>query len=122
MRRHSSITYAWIMDGSGSYKPAVGIRNLVCVQLHVVQCLDVVAASGTQKPSPEGAQMIPSRAQVLVVVIRNEPQVTQAERCNDTGDRIGHREQGGGKPGILPGGEPGDDERISHQLNRPLAW
>lgn len=66
--------------------------------------------------------MIPSRAQVLVVVIRNEPQVIQAKRRNDTGDRIRHREEGCGQPGILPGGAPGDDERISRQLNRPFAW
>lgn len=117
MGRHSSITHTWIGVESGNRKPAVGIRKLVRVQMQVVQCLDVIPARGTQKPSPERAQMIPSRAQMLMVLIRNEPQVAQAELRNNSGNLLRHCKQGGGEAGVLPGGAPGDDEGISHQLN-----
>ena len=122
MSRHSSITSsAWIAVGNGSRKAAIGIRKLVRVQLQVVQCLDVIAACSAQKPPPERAQMIPSRAQLLMVVKRNESQMAQAELRNDSGHLLGHCKQGRGEARVLPGGVPGDDERISHQLNRELA-
>jgi hypothetical protein len=121
MSRNSSITDPWIGIGSGNCKPAVGIGKLECMQMQVVQCLDVIATRGTQKPSPERAQVIPSRAQVLMVVIRNEPQVTQAELRNDTRDLIRHGKQCRGETRVLPGSAPSDDERISHQLDRPPA-
>lgn len=122
MSWYSSVTDPWVGIGSGDYKPAVGIRNLECVQMQVVQCFAIVATRGTQKPSPERALVIPSRTQVLMLVIRDESQVTQAELRNDTGDLLGHRKQDRGQAGVLPGGAPSDDERISHQLNCPLAW
>ena len=121
MSRHSSITQTWTGAGSGNCKPAVGIRKLVCVQMQIVQRLDVIAASSTQKPSPERAQMIPSRTQMLMMVIRDESQVPQAELRNDLSNLPGHCKQGRSKAGVLPGGAPGDDERISRQLNCPLT-
>lgn len=121
MSRHSSITQTWIGIESGNRKPALGIRKLVRVQLQIVQCLDIIAARGTQKPSPERAQMIPPRAQMLMVMVRNEPQVAQAELCNDSGNLLRHCKQSGGEAGVLPGGAPGDDECISHQLNCHLT-
>lgn len=121
MSRYSSITAPWIGVGSGICKAALGIRKLVCVQMQVLQCLAVIATRGTQKPSPERAQVIPSRAQVLMMVIRNEPQLTQAELRNDTRDLVRHRKQRGGKARVLPGGVPSHHEGIPHQLNRALA-
>ncbi len=121
MSRHSSITQTWIGVESGNRKPAVGIRKLVRVHLQVVQCLDVIADRGTQKPPPQRAQMIPSRAQLLMVVIRNEPQVAQAELRNDWGNLLRHCKEGRGEASVLPGGAPGDDKCISHQLNCHLT-
>ena len=122
MSRHSSIvTHAWVTVGRRSCRPAVSIGKLVCVQMQVVQCLDVIAAGGTQKPSPERAQMIPSGAQVLMVVIRNEPQVAQTQLRNDPDNVIGHCKQRRCEARVLPDGAPSDDERISHQLNCALT-
>ena len=121
MSRNSSITDPWIGIGSGNCKPADGIGKLVCVQMQVVQCLDVIAAGGTQKPSPERAQMIPSGAQMLMVVIGNEPQVAQTQLRNDPDNVIGHCKQRRCEARVLPGGAPSDDERISHQLNCALT-
>ena len=121
MGRHSFIRDPWIGIGSGNCKPAVGIRKLVCVQMQIVQRLGIVAARGAQKSSPERAQVLPSQTQVLVMVIRNEPQVTQAELRNGTGAPVGHRKQARGEASVLPGRVPGDNERVAHQLNRPPA-
>lgn len=121
MSRHSSIARTRIGVGSGNGKPAVRVRELVRVQLQVVQCFDVVAARGTQKPSPERAHVIPSRAQLLMVAIGNEPQVMQSELRHDARDPVGHCKQSRRKSGVLPGRAPGDGKRISHQLDRPPA-
>jgi len=119
MSRYSSITHPGVWSGNG--KPAVRVRELVCVQLQVMQGLDVIVARGTQKPSPERAHMIPSRAQVLMVAIRNEPQMAQAELRHNARNPVGHCKQRRGEAGVLPGSAPGDGERISHQLDSPLA-
>src|SRR5215469_4159012 len=89
--------------------------------MQIVQCLAVIAARGAQKPSPERTQMIPSRTQVLMVVIRNEPQLTQAQLGHDMSDLVRHGKQCGGEARVLSGGTPSDYERISRQLNGPLA-
>lgn len=117
MSRHSSITGPWISIGSGDCKPAVSIRKLECVQMQVAQRLAIIAVRSTQKPSPERAQMVPPRAQVLMVVIRNDPQVAQAELRNDTGNPVGHRKQGCREADILSGCAPRDGERIPHQFS-----
>ncbi len=121
MSRHSSIRRTWTQFRSRNSKPAVGVRKLVRVQMQVVERLDVVAARGAQKPSPERAQVIPSRTQMLMVVIRNEPQVAQPELRNDARNPVGHRKQGRGEADVLAGRVPGDDECISHQLNCPFT-
>jgi hypothetical protein len=121
MSRHSSSTRPGVRFGRGNGKPTVSIRELVRVQLQIVQGFDVIAARGAQKPSPERAQVIPSWPQVLVVTIRDEPQVAQAEPRNDECNTFGHCKQGRSKACVLPGSAPGDGERISHQLDGPPA-
>lgn len=106
---------------TGRCEPAVGIRNLECLQMQVVQRFAVVAASRAQEPTPERAQVLPSRAQMRMVVIRDVLQLAQAELCNDVGDLVRHGKESGGKPGILPGRVPGDDKCISREVDSRLA-
>jgi hypothetical protein len=107
--------------GSGPCKAAVGIRKLECVQMQVVERLAVVAAHRTQEAAPERAQVLPSRAQVLMAVIGYVPHVAQAKLRNDAGDPLRHREQGSGEPGVLSGRVAGNEERIPRQLDRRPA-
>lgn len=100
---------------------AVGIRKLECLQMQVVQRLPVVAARRAQEPTPERAQVLPSRAQVLMAVIRDVPQLAQPELRNDVGNLVGHGEESSGKSGVLPGRAAGDDERVSREVHGRLA-
>lgn len=103
--------------GSGSCKPAVGIRKLECVQMQVVERLAIIVARRTEKPAPERAQVLPPWAQLLMVVVGDLPHVSQAKLRNDAGDSLRHRKQGSGEPGVLPRGVAGNEERIPHQLD-----
>lgn len=107
--------------GIGRYEPAVGIRKLECLQVQVVQGLPIVAARCTQEAAPERTQVLPSRAQVLMALVRDLPQLAQPELCNDVSDLVRHGEEGCGKTGVLPGRVPGDDESISREVDSRLA-
>lgn len=61
--------------------------------------------------------MLPSRTQVMMVVIGDVPQLTKPELCNNAGNFFGHREERSRQSGVLPGGVPGNDERIPHQID-----
>jgi hypothetical protein len=103
--------------GSGFCEAAVGIRKLECMQMQVVERLAVIADRRSQEPAPERAQVLPSRAQVLVALIGYAPHVAQAELRNDAGDPLRHREQRTGEPGVLSGSVAGNEERIPRQFN-----
>lgn len=121
MSRYSSITDPRNGGGNGRCKTAVGIRKPECMQMQLVQRLAIVAARRAQEPAPERAQVLPSWAQVLMVVIGHVSQLAQPELCNDAGDLFGHGEERSSKSGVLLGGVPGNDERIPHQVDGRLA-
>lgn len=89
--------------------------------MEVVQRLPIVAARRIQEAAPERAQVLPSRAQVLMVVIRDVPQLAQPELRNDVGDLLGHGKEGCGKSSVLPSRVPGEVERIPRELDGRLA-
>lgn len=101
--------------------PAVSIRKLECLQMQVVQRLHVVAACRAQESTPERAQVLPSRAQMLMAVIRDVPQLAQPELRNDVSNLVRHGEESSGKSGVLPGRAAGDDESISRELDGGLT-
>lgn len=100
---------------------AVGIRKLKCVQMQIVERLAVVAARRTQEPAPERAQMLPSRAQVLMAMIGYAPHVAQSKLRYHAGNTLRHREQGSGEPGVLSGAVAGNEKGIPRQLDGRFA-
>jgi hypothetical protein len=121
MSRNSSIMDYRSGVWTGRCEPAVGIRKLECLQMQVVERFAVVATCRTQEPTPERAQVLPSRAQVLMVVIREVPQLAQPEFRNYVGDLVRHGEESRGKSGVLPSRIPCDNERIPREVDGRLA-
>ena len=83
--------------------------------------LVIVASRGAQKPSPERSQVLPSRAQVMMLVLCNVAELAQAQLRHNAGHFFGHREQGSGDACVEPGDVPGDKQRIAHQLDGKAA-
>lgn len=100
---------------------AVGIRNLKCVQMQIVERLAVVAARCTQKSAPERAQMLPPRAQVLMTMIGNASHVAQSKLRYHAGDSRRHRKKRSGKTGVESRAVAGYEKSIPRQLDSGLA-
>lgn len=107
--------------GRRPWSRVVCIRKLKCVQMQIVERLVVVAAGSTQEPTPERAQMLPSRAQVLMAVIRYAPHVAQSKLRDHACNSLRHRKQCGGEPGVLPGAVAGNEKGVPSQFDSRLA-
>lgn len=100
---------------------AVGIRKLKCVQMQIVERLAVVAHGRTQEPTPERAQMLPSRAQVLVAMIRYVSHMAQSKLRYHAGNSRRHSEKRCGKTRVQSGAVAGYEQGIPRQLDSRLA-
>lgn len=81
----------------------------------------VIASSGAQKSTPERSQVLPSRAQLMMLVHCDVAQLPQPELRHNARNVFGHREQGSGDLGIQPRDVPSDNQGIAHQLDGESA-
>jgi hypothetical protein len=117
MSRQSSITVDCGGVHYGSCGAGFGIRKLESVAMQLKKRLVVIASGSAQKPSPKRRQMLPSRAQLMMLVLCDVAELAQAQLRYNAGDVFGHREQGSGDAGVESGDVPGDKQRIAHQFD-----
>lgn len=121
MSRQLSITVRGRGVHYGSCGAGFGIRKLKSVAMQLKKRLLVIASGSAQQPAPERDQVLPSRAQVPVLVLCYVAELAQAELRHNAGDVFGHREQGCSGAGVESRDGPSDNQRIAHQLDGEAA-
>ncbi len=92
------------------------------MQVKVEQRLVIAAASRAQQPPPERGQLLPSWAQLPMMVLCHLPKMPQTQFCDDGQDLRRHCEQRSCHASVQAGGVPRDHERVIHHLDGELTW